>query len=200
MLKRKIYYFAGLLLFSLTGCNAPQKEKEVYEYPKIEINNKVLKDAIIEYQQKIFADNAKRMKKGYSVYVHVCTENINDSILRVVLIPMAHASDLKYYAPFHVLEVDGSYAFLTARSNLPAWITATPNFTLSDDDYRTLAQRYFPKEYKEENSTGLRAIMIYEPDNCYLTFINDSLIDKTYQRGLATDGVWVNINGKKVYL
>jgi hypothetical protein len=31
---------------------------------------------------------------------------------------------------------------------------------------------------------------------CHLTFLNDSLIDKTYQKGFYKDRVLVNVNGK----
>ena len=199
MLKRKIYYFAGLLLFFLTGCNAPQKEKEVYEYPKIEINNKVLKDAIIEYQQKIFADNAKRIQRGDSAYVSVWFNDINDSIARYVISPVVEYGAIKRIAPFFVARVDGHDVFVT--SGRQSVFNGNRVFDISEDDYLNLLKRYLPNRYREyQRQGGFSNYYLYEPDNCYLTFINDSLIDKTYQRGLATDGVWVNINGKKVYL
>ena len=199
MLKRKIYYFAGLLLFFLTGCNAPQKEKEVYEYPKIEINNKVLKDAIIEYQQKIFADNAKRIQRGDSAYVSVWFNDINDSITRCVIGPVVEYGDIKRVAPFVVAQVNGHDVFVTIWGK--SILNRNRSFGISDETFMSLIKRYFPNRYREyQRKGGFSNYYLYEPEICYLTFLNDNLIDKTFKRGLSIEGVWVNINGKKVYL
>ena len=35
------------------------------------------------------------------------------------------------------------------------------------------------------------------PENCYLTFINDSLIDMRYKRGSCRDKITITINGEE---
>ena len=72
---------------------------------------------------------------------------------------------------------------------------------MSEDAYKRLLERYLPKKYREYQHKGIvNNVCVFEPENCYLTFIGDSLIDKTYKRGMISDGVWININGKKKYI
>ena len=199
--KRIIYSITSILLLSLVSCTAP-KEKEVeYNFPTIEINNKALKDAIIEYQRMILTESRDMIQRGDSVFIGIWGHQINDSITRYVIEPaVVEYYDIRLIAPFAVSRIDGHDVFITMQSG-NAIFKEERDFDLSEETYRRLLKRYLPKKYREYQQKGMvYRLCIFEPENCYLTFLGDSLIDKTYQRGMARDRVWVNLNGRKVYL
>ena len=55
-------------------------------------------------------------------------------------------------------------------------------------------------EYQERERNLQRGFLVCGPDYCYLTFLGDSLIDKTFKHGMSRDKIPVKLNGKEVYL
>jgi len=163
----------------------------------MQIANQSLKEAIIDYQEKIFHDNSKRRKNGDSVYVCVCSRMIGDSLSRFVLFPIVSPYGLKFEIPFIVYQIRGHAVFFTSASTHPNYHLKNPFFTLPDSCYISLIKQYFPKDTL---SVRNRDTYIYEPENCYLTFMYDSLIGKKYQHGSWLEKVLVEIDNKSIYL
>lgn len=201
MYKRISYSIVGILLCTLGCCTTPQEKKVEFTCPSIEINNKYLKDAVIEYQKRIFKDHSEMIQHGDSIFIGVFGNQINDSITRYVISPtVVEYMDLKYNVPFAISHIDGHDVFITMLAGKSKYKKVC-DFKMSEDDYKQLLKRYLPKKYREYQQYGIvNQVCMFEPENCYLTFIGDSLIDKTYKRGMISDGVWININGKKEYM
>ena len=78
-------------------------------------------------------------------------------------------------------------------------------FKLKQRAYEAFMKKYFPKQYE----TYLKILhneeveiegSFYDPELCYLTFVNGKLVGKVFEMGLLTDKVKVTINSKTEYL
>ena len=197
-------FIISLFTLLAVACQQDGSKEPVMEPMYFELNNAELENAIKDYQKMIFADNAKYMEMGDSVYVTILSKNINDSITRMVLSPIESSMMLEFFkTPFLVAKVNGHDVFI-----MP--VSIHPRFQFFEDDgFLTVPEgtkayiekHFFPDEMKEKYTPdGMIAHRIYEPELCFLTFINDSLISKTFMRGVGFETVPVKLNGKEVYM
>ena len=200
--RTSLLYILVFLLAILSSCSRVEEKGDDDMHPEFVLNNADLEQAILEYQQRIFADNQKRMARGDSVYVNVFAKEINDSITRYILFPLVNSHGLKFRAPYFVNKVGGHYVFFTFRGAHLGYGENDQVHILSEESYETQFKKFFPNEYREMHSSKhrLHSVYLYEPENCYLTFLYDSLIDKTYKRGADIDKILIHINGKDVYM
>ena len=182
-----------LFLCCISSCSRDEK----LEYP-IKIQNRDLVEAITEYQNMMYSEYKKDIESGDSVYVGIWSRDINDSIYRYYLSPVRGMLILPVLAPFDLCKVNGHHV-LSSHANLSMIIRQERRFSvLSDDAYIKYSKILFPNEYKD-NPKG-EILDICHPTDCYLTFLGDSLIDKTYKCGSPRDKVIVKLNGEEVYL
>jgi hypothetical protein len=189
-----------LFVFVLFSCCASSCNKDTDRELEctIEIQNKDLREAITEYQEKMFCEFKKEIESGDSVYVGVWSRDVNDSIYRYYLSPIRGMLELPVVAPFDLCKVNGHHVLLS-HAVLSMKIRLENRFSiLSDDAYIKYSKILFPKEYGENHKGGI--LELYEPTDCYLTFLGDSLIDKTYKKGFPREKISVKLNDKEVYL
>lgn len=191
-----------IMLLGLFSCCTSDGNKENSELEcTVEIRNKDLVEAISDYQKFLYTDNQKNIEQGDSVYVGIASKDINDSIFRFFLYPIEQLSLLEYQTPFEISKINGHYVIF---SHQPVYtIVNDPNkrfINTTETTYLKYEKILFPKEYNELKKGKQRYLHFYEPDNCYLTFLRDSLIDKTFKRGLPFDKIAIMLNGKEVYL
>jgi len=191
-----------LLLFGLFSCCTPNGNKENSELEcTVEIRNKDLIEAISDYQDFLYKDNKKYIEQGDSIYVGIASKDINDSIFRFILYPVEQLTLLEYQTPFEISMINGHFVIF---SHQPVYtVVNNPDkrfINTTEKTYLKYEKKLFPKEYDEQRKGKQRYLRVYEPDNCYLTFLRDSLIDKTFKRGLPFDKIHVMLNGEKVYL
>lgn len=200
--RTSLLYILVFLLAILSSCSRVKEKGDDDMHPEFVLNNADLEQAILEYQQRIFADNQKRMARGDSVYVNVFAKGINDSITRYILFPLVNHFSIECHAPFFVNKVGGHYVFFTFRGARFGYREKDQVHKLSEESCETQFKKFFPNEYREMHSSKhrLHSVYLYEPENCYLTFLYDSLIDKTYKRGADFDKILIHINGKDVYM
>ncbi|SEW08875.1 hypothetical protein SAMN04487850_1570 [Prevotella aff. ruminicola Tc2-24] len=191
-------YISLFIVLLFSSCTSSDSKDAELEYP-IEINNKDLVEAITEYQDFLYKDNKKVVEQGDSVYAVVCSIDINDSIYRYVIYPICQMYEIKYEVPFDLCRVNGHHVVFSHVNSY--MVQLEKRFCkLSETVYLRYAKILFPKEYEESRKQESQVLRIYEPDNCYLTFLGDSLIDKTYKQGLSRDKILVKLNGEEVYL
>ena len=194
---KKIINSTIILLFFLS-CKSSENRKVIEIDDSIEILNKDFIEAITDYQDFLFKDNMKLIERGDSVYVGICSKYINDNIYRYVLFPVSSVIDLHYLDPFSLCKLNGHYVVMSySNAYRPYSISFCKNTNVVSQRY---SQLLFPKGYKESRKQTAPILRIYEPDNCYLTFIGDSLIDKTLKCGSPNDKIPVMLNGREVYL
>lgn len=197
----KLFVFFMSVVALLPSCCRVEKKDDVEIHTDFVLQNDELEQAILEYQKRIFADNERRMAKGDSVYVSVYAKGINDSITRYVLFPVVDSNDLKFNAPFFTCMVGGHYVFFSFRGSRLGYKEKDRILKLKDEVYETQLKNFFPNEYiLKSKKNGLHSVYLYEPENCYLTFLYDRLIDKTYKRGADFDKIQISIDGKDVYM
>ena len=185
------YFFSLLCLPFFLSCEERERVG-LQEY--LELADSNIRSAIVEYQRFLYKDRAKQIAQGDSAYVGVYAKDINDSIKRYVLYPIINIESLSFYVPVMVSNVNGHAVFFTAQAYLPYNFTNKAVFTMSQDNEKLMAKKYFPRKYKIKHEGGNTsredyAIEIYEPQLCFITYINDSLIDKTYSWGLVRDNI-----------
>ena len=164
----------------------------------LKLNNENVESAIIEYQTKMDKANVSRIVKSDSVYVGVCMRSINDSVKRFVLFPIIDYNDISFITPFVICRVNGKDVFFKIDAGQSYYYSNDNYFKLPEEINMELIKRYFPKRFNEYQQKGYFSNMcIYHPELCHLTFLKDSLIDKTYQRGSSRDKVLIKINGKE---
>ena len=192
-------FWLFIMLCSIISCtSSKEKENADLESP-IEFCNKDLIEAITEYQNFLNMDNKKIIEQGDSVYAVVCSIDINDSIYRYVIYPICQMYEIKYEVPFDLCRVNGHHVVFSHVNSY--MVQLEKRFCkLSETVYLRYAKILFPKEYEESRKQESQVLRIYEPANCYLTFLGDSLIDKTYKQGLSRDKILVKLNGEEVYL
>jgi len=191
-----------LLLLGLFSCCTPNVNKENSELEcTVEIRNKDLIEAITDYQDFLYKNNKKYIEQGDSIYVGIASKDINDSIFRFILYPIEQLSLLEYQTPFEISKINGHYVIF---SHQPVYtVVNNPDkrfINTTEKTYLKYEKKLFPKEYDEQRKGKQRYLRVYEPDNCYLTFLRDSLIDKTFKRGLPFDKIAIMLNGKEVCL
>ena len=196
---QKVYISLFIVLLFSCCTSSDSKDAEL-EYP-IEINNKDLVEAITEYQDFLYKDNKKVVEQGDSVYAVVCSIDINDSIFRYTIYPICQMYEIKYVAPFDLCKVNGHHVVFSHTNGYMICQLEKRFCKFSEAAYLRYARMLFPKEYEESKKKhNIDCIKIYEPENCYLTFLGDSLIDKTFKRGSIRDKIPVKLNGEEVYL
>ena len=177
---QKVYI--SLFIVVLFSCCTSSSSKEEELECSVEINNKDLIEAITEYQEMMYDKFKKSIERGDSVYVSVCSKDINDSI---------------FDTPFDLCKVNGHYVLVSYR---PAYHICNTPITFTEEVCRNYEKKLFPKQYEERERNLQRGFLVCGPDYCYLTFLGDSLIDKTFKHGMSRDKIPVKLNGKEVYL
>ena len=191
----KIFILLLLVVFS-SCCSSPSSKDREFEYA-IEIRNKDMVEAITEYQAKMSDEFRKEIEQGDSVYVGVWSKEINDSISRYILCPVAQVDYLEFVVPFDLCHINGHYVVVSHRS--VSNFRQTP-ITLSEKVYRCYEKKLFPKQYEERENKVERGFILCSSDYCYLTFLGDSLINKSYHHGMRSDKILIKLNDKEVYL
>ena len=192
---QKVYI--SLFIVVLFSCCTSSSSKEEELECSVEINNKDLIEAITEYQEMMYDEFKKSIERGDSVYVSVCSKDINDSISRYVICPVAQMDYLEFDTPFDLCKVNGHYVLVSYR---PAYHICNTPITFTEEVCRNYEKKLFPKQYEERERNLQRGFLVCGPDYCYLTFLGDNLIDKTFKHGMSRDKIPVKLNGKEVYL
>ena len=188
-----------LIIVFIVSCKMNQNsDVEASSTIYLKLNNENVESAIIEYQTKMDKANVSRIVKSDSVYVGVCMRNINDSVKRFVLFPIIDYNDISFITPFVICRVNGKDVFFKIDAGQSYYYSNDNYFKLPEEINMELIKRYFPKRFNEYQQKGYFSNKcIYHPELCHLTFLKDSLIDKTYQRGSSRDKVLIKINGKE---
>lgn len=186
-----------LFVFVLFSCCAFSCNNDRELECPLEIQNKDLIEAITEYQEKMYCEFKKQIEQGDSVYVGVWRKDINDSISRYVLSLEAEIDYLEYATPFDLCKINGHYVIVSHRS---VYHLLHSPITLTDEVCRNYEKKLFPRQYKRREKGLVRSILCCGPESCYLTFLRDSLIDKTLKLGMDSDKILIKLNGKEVYL
>lgn len=172
---KKIIFLALVVL--LISCNIVNKQSNVY----LDLNNKQLEQQIINYSK--YSDS---LNKDRTYILRVYCSEVNDSTNRFVIESNIDIELIKMM-PYHfICKVDGHEVFFTMLSGIVKKDWGKRNFfNLKQSSYLDLMKQYFPEEYKNyiKNEKTFPRV-IYEPDLCYLTFINDKLVKKEMKRGL----------------
>ena len=104
---------------------------------------------------------------------------------------------LEFVVPFDLCHINGHYVVVSHRSVFN--FRQTP-ITLSEKVYRCYEKKLFPKQYEERENKVERGFILCSSDYCYLTFLGDSLINKSYHHGMRRDKILIKLNGREVYL
>jgi hypothetical protein len=197
----KILFFSISIVLALMACTEEQDTNSALVENRIELNSEEVKRAIIEYRQRIVADNMKEILRGDSLFVGVVVKYINDSVTRWVLYPINEYSYFKYISPFQISNVEGHDVFISIIGSQKYQHMGDTTLTLPENVYRSLVKKYYPRRYSDLDYQGMRKVIrkIYEPSNCYLTFINGKFVDKTYQRGSDVNTIPIVINSDTIW-
>ena len=193
-MKTKVIIIATILLASVSTLIQCKDEARNIPYRYVQLDNHELESEIIDYRARI--------KSGKiwmdSIYVEVSMRTISDSVRRYVLSPIIDYNHFKYFGPFFICNVGGEDVFFLATAGWSFGKKENSLFRLSDDYIWALTKRYFPKRYHEKISKGYISNSINNhPELCFLTFLNDSLIDKRYKQGFFLDYIKMTIEGKE---
>lgn len=159
------------------SCTTEKKQNDVY----LEINNKELEQQIIEYTE--YTDSTTIIHP-YVLNVY-CLE-INDSTNRYIIQGDIDPSIFKMI-PYHfICKVGGRDVFFTMLSGIVKKDWGKRNFfNLKESAYVDFMKKYFPEDYKYYIENKEKKVQInYEPNLCYLTFVQDKLVKKEMRRGL----------------
>jgi hypothetical protein len=181
-MERKIFFLTMLVLFS--SC-----KKAEHDDTYLELNNKVLESEIIRYTQKTKAE-----LKGEPFVISVYCKQINDSTARYVISPEITASLMENWPYSFICKVGGRDVFFV----MGAGISFKNNFNggnffkLKQRAYEDFMKKYFPKQYETylkilHNEEVETTANFYDPELCYLTFVNEKLVSKIFEMGLPTD-------------
>lgn len=180
------------LLLSISFCFSCEERKAGSIQDYLELADTELLSAITDYQLFLYKDRECQIERGDSAYVGIYAKDINDSVRRFVLYPIVSPEHLCYCLPIFSSKVNGHAVFFFAQSFLSYNYAKNAVFTISEDNKLSIKKQYFPNRFKRDRDGGVShstAVEIYETDNCYLTYLNDTLIDKTYRRGLECDKI-----------
>ena len=197
----KIFISLISIVLAFLSCTEKQDANSVLIENRIELNSDEVKSAIIEYRHRIVADNMKEIQRGDSLFVGVVVKNINDSVTRWVLYPINEYTYFKFISPFQISNVGGHDVFISVIGSQKYQHMGDTTLTLPESTYRSLVKKYYPRRYGDLDYQGMRKVVrkIYEPSNCYLTFINGKFVDKTYQRGSEVNTIPIVINGDTIW-
>lgn len=164
----------------------------------MKLNNKDIESAIIEYRQRLEKSHESSLIKGDSVYVGVYMKDINDTIKRYVLYPIIDYDFFDYETPFVMCYVSGKIVFFSSEAGSPSYKGNERMFKVSDKNYWMLIKRFFPNRYREYQKKSCFENKCFDhSENCYITFINDSLVYKSYQVGGKSYPVRIKYKGKE---
>ena len=197
-MKESLFLLIILALFSC--CTSKSEHEDAFLDCTIEINNEDLIEAITEYQDYLYKDYKEHIERGDSIYVGILPEALNDSICRYYMYAVRGIKEIPLSVPFILSRVNRHYVLLS-HASVSMWIKVRKErrfFKQSDAADIRYRKILFPEEFKEDQNG--RWLDLYEPENCYLTFLGDSLIDKTVKRGFPSDKINIKLNGKEVNL
>lgn len=197
-MKESLFLLIILALFSC--CTSKSEHEDAFLDCTIEINNEDLIEAITEYQDYLYKDYKEHIERGDSIYVGILPEALNDSICRYYMYAVRGIKEIPLSVPFILSRVNRHYVLLS-HASVSMWMKVRKErrfFKQSDAADIRYRKILFPEEFKEDQNG--RWLDLYEPENCYLTFLGDSLIDKTVKRGFPSDKINIKLNGKEVNL
>lgn len=193
---------AAVILLLMTACREPADEPY-----QVEVTNETLRREIIAYHDKVlFAETARDMAKGDSIYTFVYFKALNDSMTRYSMEYIDDLDILDWLPAEFVSCIGGHTVFFSAAGGF---------FGIPQQKKEALLKRYFPKKYAEiqrhkeqdeiiSKKTGMKiekiVTVLRHPTICHLTFLRDSLIDKQYELGMCSDKVKIHIDGKDVWM
>lgn len=170
---RLIYIFLFILL--LTSCN----QNRNVDY--LEISNHELKSQIIDY---IRHTDSSLVNEPY--IINVCCMNINDSTTRYVISSDINTETLDML-PYHfVCKVNDRDIYFIMLAGIVKKDWGKRNFFQLK---KATALEYMKKNFPEEYRMYVKKIddgifITYEPEMCYLTFIEDKLVKKEMRSGM----------------
>lgn len=165
----------AILALIFSSCTKNSKKDCIY----LEINNKQLEREIIE-----FTKIAKNPNKEDSIVVIVNYQHVNDSTMRFGI-----TNCFSYdYEPFHfVCEINGRDVYFK-DCDLENRINNSKKefFKLKKSTKDEITNKYYPSKLKETTyvvgkDTIIKMPNFYTYQECTLTFIRDSLVEKRYR-------------------
>ncbi len=194
--------FIILSFFSCKNIQKTNKNENVSRNSYILINNKIIEKEISNYRKSILSDLP--LEDGDSTYVGVFIKDINDSITRYIIKPIISINDIQNFPPHLICNIKGHDTFFFFIAGY-SYSNDKDFFKLTNESFWKIVKRYFPKAYRTYKETGhFHAYRIYKPKFCYLTFINDTLVNKTLEYGNIRSKIKIRINDKemknKIYL
>jgi hypothetical protein len=170
---RNIYILILFLIFISCSQN--------YTAEYLEISNSELKSQIIEY---VNHTDSLLVKTPYSI--DVCCMNVNDSTTRYVISSNIDSKTLRMF-PYHfICKVNGRDIYFVMLAGIVKKDWGKRNFfNLKTTTKIEYMRKNFPEEYRKyKNKIDDGVFILYEPEMCYLTFIEDKLVKKEMRRGL----------------
>ena len=168
---------AFVVMFFVSSCITNDKGKNVY----LDINNKVLEQQIIEYEKYTESKNKNR---SYILRIY-CSE-INDSTYRYIIEGIIDPELIKMMTYHFKCKIGEHEVFFTMLAGIVKKDLGRRNFfKIKTTAFVDFMQNYFPNDYKYyiENK-GKEMQTIYEPEMCYLTFVQDKLVKKEMRKGM----------------
>ena len=167
-----LFSFAVVLLIS---CNMNSK----HLVPNIEIENKELKQAILEYDSIIRHESKLLVDTSNTNYLlTVYEQNVNDSVTKFA-ITFSLDTWLMQEEPVWLADVCGK--------NVVFYPSNTYKGILSTDKqlHKEIAHRYFPEEYKLlVKGKKLNVFVTNDSPSLVLTFVRDKLVAKRMSKGI----------------
>jgi hypothetical protein len=161
------------------------------------LQNNQLIEGIREYKASLKHFKQPEENTCIVYYYHVC-----DSIERYVVSASSDPDEIKEYPIFFRIQLDGEEVFfsIVQRNN----VGINTFFSMPSSAYKDYVKLNFPQTYQslEQRDAHFKVNMELSggPKLLYMTFLGDSLIDKTLKPGLPEDDIPVMLNGKEVYL
>lgn len=171
--KKIIFLFILICLFS---CIEKNRTNVYY----LEIDNKELEEQIISYTKIIKSEN-----KNNSFIIRVFCIEVNDSTTRYIINGESDPTLIKMW-PYHfICKVGNENVFFTMLSGIVRRRNEKNFFKLNKTSYLDFLKNYFPEDYKYQVKDIVKhSQLMYEPEMCYLTFMNNILVKKEMRRGL----------------
>lgn len=182
-----------LVCYTLLSCN--NKGKESF-YPIVELNNPILEWEIENYCKMLSLDN-DCYKEVAGALLEV--REINDSVKRFIISLADDAFIMPKPEPFAFVCKVGDYPVFVSFPSV--WHTknfSEPYFKLSDKSIKDFQKTFFPQSYKSAEETGTISITFSHEKCRFLTFLNDSLIDKRDILGHPYTKIKVRVGDKYI--
>lgn len=185
------YVFVFLLL--LSGCRREVEKEIPCQF--------VLEDSVLGKEIASYRDILRKTSKIDDFRILLHCRQINDSIHRYVISaiedPMVLA--VVYRDLVHTVFVDGEEVLLTLVNERSA-VTAFKYLKADDAYHHSLVKDFFLVHDRAQQEGKTLPIVTFEPDLCYLTFLRDSLINKTMDSGLPSDKIKVCVHGEETWM